>query len=165
MEWAGGLESLIATWEESAAVSSAASQAPPLPPPSSAHPLPHLQLQLVAKQFFMVAVHLGASSLSSISTFNNLSSFFFAFAQRRREDLSSFQSRSNRQSQQGVGNPTAAALALLCWPEEVVRGLAAGERMALLATVRHLATGSQTSPRTPGPRLTVMEYSVTPQKV
>ena len=79
--------------------------------------------------------------------------------------MSSFQSRSNRQSQQGVGNPTAAALALLCWPEEVVRGLAAGERMALLATVRHLATGSQTSPRTPGPRLTVMEYSVTPQKV
>ena len=49
----------------------------------------------------------------SISTSNNLSSFFFAFAQRRREDLSSFQSRSNRQSQQGVGNPTAAALALL----------------------------------------------------
>ena len=56
-----------------------------------------------------------ASSPSSISTFNNLSSFFFAFAQRRREDLSSFQSRSNRQSQQGVGNPTAAALALLCF--------------------------------------------------
>ena len=51
----------------------------------------------------------------SISTSNNLSSFFFAFAQRRREDLSSFQSRSNRQSQQGVGNPTAAALALLCF--------------------------------------------------
>ena len=35
------------------------SQAPPLPPPSSAHPPPHLQLQLLAKQFFMVAVHLG----------------------------------------------------------------------------------------------------------
>ena len=42
LEWAGGLESWRATWEESAAVSSAASQAPPLPPPS-----------------LMVAVHLG----------------------------------------------------------------------------------------------------------
>ena len=59
LEWAGGLESLRATWEESAAVSSAASQAPPLPPPSSAHPLPHLQLLLLAKQSLMVAVHLG----------------------------------------------------------------------------------------------------------
>ena len=30
-----------------------------LPPPSSAHPPPHLQLQLLAKQSLMVAVHLG----------------------------------------------------------------------------------------------------------
>ena len=61
MGWAGGLESWRATWEESAAVSSAASQAPPLPPPSSAHPPPHLQLQLLAKQFLIAAVHLGGS--------------------------------------------------------------------------------------------------------
>ena len=60
LEW-GGLESWRATWEESAAVSSAASQAPPLPLPSSAHPLRHLQLQLLAKQFLMAAVHLGGS--------------------------------------------------------------------------------------------------------
>ena len=78
------------------------------------------------------------------------------------EDLSSFQSRSNRQSQQSVGNSAAAALALLA------DSSGTGRRRRDGVTGDDGAPSSHRHPnplsRTPG-TLTVMDYSVTPQKV